>query len=80
MTAFKIKKKPKLRRAWALAWAISAIPATLVYAILRGAAHLVACLIALSTAFAPRCRPDESLSNPVSNLIEDIINKGEDIL
>lgn len=78
MTAFKIKKKPILRRAWALAWSIAALPPTLVYVVLRGAAYLVASLIVLSLFLAPRCRPDESLSNPLSRLLNAIIDKGEE--
>lgn len=73
-----VKKKPILRRTWALAWSIAALPATLVYGILRGSAYLVARLIVLSLFLAPRCRPDESLSNPISHLIDAIINKGEE--
>lgn len=67
------KKKPKLRRAWVWAWSISAIPLTLLYVIFRYTALGIAYLLRLTLFFAPRCRPDESLGNPLSNLIENVV-------
>lgn len=67
-------KKPKLRRAWAWAWCILVTPLVLVYIVFRYAAKLVANLVKLLTLLAPRCRSDESLGNPLSNWIENLLD------
>lgn len=66
------KKRPKFRRAWAWAWTIAAIPVTLIYLVFRFIAKLIAHALRLSLFFAPRCKSDEELSNPVSDWIEDV--------
>jgi hypothetical protein len=67
-------KKPKLRRAWAWAWCIFVTPLVLVYIVFRYAAKLVANLFKLLILLAPRCRSGESLSNPLSNWIETVLD------
>lgn len=78
----KPKKRPRLKCAWALLCCVAALPLLLLYAVLllpyfifKYLAKLVVILIEIFFyVFGPKAKPDESLSNPLSNLIEHIIN------